>query len=135
MSGYGRLYLFFREKPTHGTFFLLLFFSFLVCRPDTTGVTAVAASHTSKVFLRQKDRGAIFFASTVTRHRSLGRIDRGAHVTAVAASHTSEKKNTPKKLAERFFVASSTTRHSSLGRIDRNFFRIFFRICFRIFFR
>ena len=37
------------------------------------------------------------FLSSTTRHRSLGRIDRGAHVTAVAASHTSGKKNTPKK--------------------------------------
>ena len=36
-------------------------------------------------------------ASSTTRHRSLGRIDRGAHVTAVAASHTSGKKITPKK--------------------------------------
>jgi hypothetical protein len=108
---------------------------------------------------KKKSRSDFFWASTVTRHSSLGRIDRPAHVTAVAASHTSKtffvkksrgaiffgvhryasqlsplptpkKKNTPKKSGSDFFLASSTTRHSSLGRIDRKCFR-----CFFVFFR
>ena len=54
--------------------------------------------HVKVFFLRQKKIAVRFFlASSTTRHRSLGRIDRGAHVTAVAASHTSEKKITPKQ--------------------------------------
>ena len=58
-----------------------------------TSVTAFVASHTSKnIFYAKKIAERFFLASSTTRHSSLGRIDRGAHVTAVAASHTSEKK-------------------------------------------
>ena len=110
------------KELMHGGFFFI-FFYFVFYPSDTTSVTAVAASHTSKFFwrrplrvtavaashtsgkkLRQKKIAERFFlASSTARHRSLGRIDRGAHVTAVAASHTSEKKLRQKKIAERFF--------------------------------
>ena len=75
-------------------------------------------------------------ASSTARHRSLGRIDRGAHVTAVAASHTSEKKLRQKKNRGAIFFWRRPLRVTA--RLDEStvnffiFFSVFFFVnCFR----